>query len=288
MIIEKGREYWRKVNHLQKNLMTHMKMEKVIEVRPDGHVLFEAEGKRYIIEPSGEVMAGGTYYLDSPAKHEREWYLGEYWDYEYATSECLIFRSADQKKRLYIFWDGHRMVRPVSETIPQTVRPPWQMTGYDFETNRDFLNWLQKQDPTQLTQSQYVDRYLWVKPEDMNFETGEIIAKGEHKGYIRDALSRGIPIAHEILASYPDLKAKFGEKEPCKPWWEQLKRSDCRKCVYRKFCGDMYPAVGKCPGNSGGESWAVFKEGPPIDYGVVPATEDYMLKYYKVPPEALR
>jgi len=62
MIIETGREYWRKVNHLQKSLMIHMGMEKVIEVRPDGHVLFEAKGMRYIIEPSGEVMSGGTRY----------------------------------------------------------------------------------------------------------------------------------------------------------------------------------------------------------------------------------
>lgn len=62
MIIEKGREYWKNVTKIQKGIMSHMIVDKVIEVKSDGHVLFEAGGKRYIIEPSGEVMAGGTRY----------------------------------------------------------------------------------------------------------------------------------------------------------------------------------------------------------------------------------
>jgi len=106
----------------------------------------------------------------------------------------------------------------ILETSPGTfsqlgIKQPWEMTGYDFESNEAYLNWLEKQNPTQLTQAQYVERWLWQKPENVNYETGEVIAKGEHKGYIRKALSRGTPVAPEILKDYPDLKPTIPEVE---------------------------------------------------------------------------
>jgi hypothetical protein len=51
-----------------------------------------------------------------------------------------------------------------------------------------------------------------------------------------------------------------------KKWWEKLIREDCRKCIYRQACGDIFTETHKCPSNSGGESWASFKKGSPITY----------------------
>ena len=59
----------------------------------------------------------------------KEWYLGEYWDFEYSTAEVAVYRSADRKKRLYIYWDGKKEVRPVSGQVPQTVQGEIQ---YDY------------------------------------------------------------------------------------------------------------------------------------------------------------
>lgn len=36
-------------------------------------------------------------------KGKRLWYLGEWWEKEYSTAECIVYRSADGKKRLYAF-----------------------------------------------------------------------------------------------------------------------------------------------------------------------------------------
>ena len=54
-----GAKYWPKVTELQRTLMQHMKVTRIIETRENGTVLFEVEGKRYLIEPTGEVMSGG-------------------------------------------------------------------------------------------------------------------------------------------------------------------------------------------------------------------------------------
>ncbi|MBA7558626.1 hypothetical protein ES708_00230 [subsurface metagenome] len=48
------------------------------------------------------------------------WYLGEWWEEEYSTAECVIYRSADGKKRLYAYWDGTKEVKPA----PHLGSPP--------------------------------------------------------------------------------------------------------------------------------------------------------------------
>jgi len=52
-----------------------------------------------------------------------------------------------------------------------------------------------------------------------------------------------------------------------KQWWERLERADCQKCKFRRECGDIFPQVGKCPSNSGGESWAKFVQDEPMPCG---------------------
>ena len=80
------------------------------------------------------TMAGGMARLmggssSSPKRGElpqgeKIWYLGEYWEEEYSTAECVVYRSADGKKRLYVYWDGTKEVKPVPpikpESLPQT------------------------------------------------------------------------------------------------------------------------------------------------------------------------
>lgn len=55
-----GRQHWPKVTGIQKKIMQHMRVTRVLEARENGNVLFLADGKQYIVEPSGEVMSGGA------------------------------------------------------------------------------------------------------------------------------------------------------------------------------------------------------------------------------------
>lgn len=55
-MIQKGREYWKKVNKLQKRIMIQMKWEQVIEVRPNAEVIILSEGQPYLIKPNGETI----------------------------------------------------------------------------------------------------------------------------------------------------------------------------------------------------------------------------------------
>jgi hypothetical protein len=41
--------------------------------------------------------------------------LGEYWEEEYGTAECIVYRSKDGRKRLYKYWDGSKEVCPVKD-----------------------------------------------------------------------------------------------------------------------------------------------------------------------------
>jgi len=43
---------------------------------------------------------------------EKIWYLGEWWEEGYSTAEAVVYRSADGKKRLYVYWDGTKEVKP--------------------------------------------------------------------------------------------------------------------------------------------------------------------------------
>ena len=72
-------------------------------------------------------------------KPKRLWYLGEWWEEEYSTADAVVYRSADGKKRLYVYWDGTKEVKPVpdgeglSSSKPPTVISvePMAMTIYD-------------------------------------------------------------------------------------------------------------------------------------------------------------
>jgi hypothetical protein len=55
-----GKKYWPRVTGIQKSIMQHMKVTRILETRQNGTILFEVGNKRYLIEPSGEVMSGGT------------------------------------------------------------------------------------------------------------------------------------------------------------------------------------------------------------------------------------
>jgi hypothetical protein len=51
-----------------------------------------------------------------PATSKKEgklWYLGEHWEKEYSSAEADVYRSADGKKRLNVYWDGSKQVVPV-------------------------------------------------------------------------------------------------------------------------------------------------------------------------------
>ncbi len=39
----------------------------------------------------------------------------------------------------------------------------------------------------------------------------------------------------------------------------ELKRADCRICVFAKQCGDIFPKFGMCPACNGGEEWANYQ-----------------------------
>lgn len=53
-------------------------------------------------------------------EEKKLWYLGEWWEEEYGTAECVVYRSADGKKRLYVYWDGTKEVKPA----PHLGSPP--------------------------------------------------------------------------------------------------------------------------------------------------------------------
>lgn len=73
------------------------------------------------------------------------WYLGEWWEEEYSTAECIVYRSADGKKRLYVYWDGTKEVKPMQEERHSSSGPEitseerqraeamWQVTKEDAE-----------------------------------------------------------------------------------------------------------------------------------------------------------
>jgi hypothetical protein len=74
----KGIQYWPKVTKIQKGIMQRMKANRIIETHSTGSVLFEAEHKQYIIEPSGEVMSGGLRQeLQGPQPEEK---LAQQWE----------------------------------------------------------------------------------------------------------------------------------------------------------------------------------------------------------------
>jgi hypothetical protein len=49
------------------------------------------------------------------------WYKGAWWDHEYSSADCIVYRSKDRKKRLYVWSGGEKEVKPAPEGIPQTT-----------------------------------------------------------------------------------------------------------------------------------------------------------------------
>jgi len=43
-------------------------------------------------------------------RKERLWYSGKWWEKEYSTAEADVYISADGRKRLYVFWDGTKLI----------------------------------------------------------------------------------------------------------------------------------------------------------------------------------
>lgn len=66
-IIEKGKEYWKKVNATQKAVMRDMGAGKVLEVHSDGDLTFEAGGNQYVLTTDGVLFIGKpAYHPDRP------------------------------------------------------------------------------------------------------------------------------------------------------------------------------------------------------------------------------
>ena len=59
-------------------------------------------------------------------------------------------------------------------------------------------------------------------------------------------------------------------------WWRNLKRSDCRFCVHKRECGDIFPEEGKCPANSGSEKWAYYQGDKLVDI----YSNQYLIGFY--------
>jgi len=59
---------------------------------------------------------------------EKLWYLGEDWWYEYSTADAIVYCSADGKKRLYVYWDESKEVKPRPEGLP--MPPQLKAKGY--------------------------------------------------------------------------------------------------------------------------------------------------------------
>ena len=55
---------------------------------------------------------------------EKTWYLGEWWEQEYSTADAIVYRSADGKKRLYVYWDGTKEVKPVEGGLEYNADSP--------------------------------------------------------------------------------------------------------------------------------------------------------------------
>ena len=60
--IDKGSEYWHKVNLTQKAIMGRMKSTRVIEVHSDGDLTFENEQGQYVLTTKGEIFVGSPLY----------------------------------------------------------------------------------------------------------------------------------------------------------------------------------------------------------------------------------
>jgi len=58
--------------------------------------------------------------LAGPKTTKKIWDLGEWWEEEYSTAEAIVYRSADGKKRLYLYWDGTKEVKPAPQ-LPSDV-----------------------------------------------------------------------------------------------------------------------------------------------------------------------
>jgi len=56
--IKKGREYWPKVNATQRAILSRMNAGTIFEIRSNGDLTFEAEGKQYILATTGELFVG--------------------------------------------------------------------------------------------------------------------------------------------------------------------------------------------------------------------------------------
>ena len=46
---------------------------------------------------------------------ENIYYVGEWWEYEYATAEYIRYRSKDGCKALYVNWDNSKEIHPHPE-----------------------------------------------------------------------------------------------------------------------------------------------------------------------------
>ena len=70
-------------------------------------------------------------------KEDKTWYLGEWWEQEYSTAECIVYRSADGKKRLYVYWDGTKEVKPRDEKLLPALKPfdPYKFAEYVLRNN---------------------------------------------------------------------------------------------------------------------------------------------------------
>jgi len=71
-------------------------------------------GRPVLYGPRGERLLPQTQDKEKPEAppEAKIWYLGEWWEEEYSTAECIVYRSADGKKRLYVYWDGTKEVKP--------------------------------------------------------------------------------------------------------------------------------------------------------------------------------